>query len=352
MKTQNSAKATISLLALVILMIQFGCKKDNDEVVTPDKYNPVCKITSPGNGDQFLLGKTVRIVVDAKDGDGQISSVDFYINGIGAGSASSFPYIFNWNTGGEVTGTYLIKAVATDNDGSTYSDSLTVSLFWGEGQPCPGTPTVVDADGNVYNTVLIGDQCWMAENLRVGTVIPGSQDQADNGVVEKWYYDDNPANGQYYGALYQWNELMRYSTKEASRGICPQGWHIPSDDEFSLLEACQDTQYGNDDPIWQATGFRGYDAGKNMKSSSDWTNNGNGANSLNFNALPGGYLSHWNQAVFAKLGEQTVFWTSTQVSLDNAFERVILSGKDGVERREWSKDYGYAVRCIKDEVSK
>ncbi len=112
------------------------------------------------------------------------------------------------------------------------------------GQPCPGTPTVTDADGNVYPTVQIGDQCWMAENIRVGTMINAPTDQSNNGITEKYCYENDPTNCDTYGGLYQWNEMMAYNdTIPNLQGICPDGWHIPNTDEVIELNGNYDASF-------------------------------------------------------------------------------------------------------------
>ncbi|MBK7631804.1 MAG: hypothetical protein IPJ23_14080 [Ignavibacteriales bacterium] len=82
-------------------------------------------------------------------------------------------------------------------------------------------------EGKTYGTVLIGTQCWMKENLNVGTMIQGNSNQSNNGVKEKYCYNNDTANCSIYGGLYQWNEAMQYVTTEGARGICPEGW-IPT----------------------------------------------------------------------------------------------------------------------------
>jgi uncharacterized protein (TIGR02145 family) len=90
--------------------------------------------------------------------------------------------------------------------------------------------------GVSYPTVLIGTQCWMAKNLNVGTRIIGTAEQANNSVIEKYCYDNVEANCTADGGLYQWNEAMQYVTTPGARGICPVGWHIPTDAEWHTLE--------------------------------------------------------------------------------------------------------------------
>jgi uncharacterized protein (TIGR02145 family) len=100
-----------------------------------------------------------------------------------------------------------------------------------------GTSTVLDADGNSYNTVLVGTQCWMDKNLNVGVKLASvSTEPSNNGIVEKWCYDDNNSKCATYGGLYNWNEAMGYVTTEGSRGICPDQFHIPSELEWHQLE--------------------------------------------------------------------------------------------------------------------
>ncbi len=107
-----------------------------------------------------------------------------------------------------------------------------------------GTDTITDADGNTYKTVQIGEQCWMATNLNVGTMLfSPSIEPSDNGIVEKWCTGTDGNNhltsgdcATSYGGFYAWNEVMNYSTAEGSQGICPSDWHIPTDKEWYKLE--------------------------------------------------------------------------------------------------------------------
>ncbi|MEK7635992.1 MAG: FISUMP domain-containing protein [Patescibacteria group bacterium] len=112
-------------------------------------------------------------------------------------------------------------------DKTSNSNNISFSL-------CPGK--VKDADNNEYSTVLINGQCWMKENLKRGIRIAGSSDQTNNGTVEKYCYSDTDSYCTTDGGLYQWDEAMNYGTAEGSQGICPPGWHIPTDAEQYALE--------------------------------------------------------------------------------------------------------------------
>ena len=101
-----------------------------------------------------------------------------------------------------------------------------------------GDDKVFDAQGHAYRTIKIGSQCWMAENLNIGTMLASAAtDPTDNGIIEKWCNANLEANCTATGGLYHWDELMGYVTTESDKGICPSGWHVPSDTELDTLEA-------------------------------------------------------------------------------------------------------------------
>ncbi len=113
-------------------------------------------------------------------------------------------------------------------------------------------------------------------NLNVGTMINGNQNQEDNGTIEKYCYDNNSSHCDTYGGLYQWNEIMQHTTTPGLQGICPPDWHIPTNEEWKQLEGETDSQYGYPDPEWDIVGWRGFDAGLNLKATSGWSAGGNG----------------------------------------------------------------------------
>ncbi|MDZ7742845.1 MAG: fibrobacter succinogenes major paralogous domain-containing protein [Bacteroidota bacterium] len=204
-----------------------------------------------------------------------------------------------------------------------------------------GDPITDSRDGQTYNTVEIGTQCWMAENLNIGTRIDGEDNQADNGTIEKYCYGDNPSNCDTYGGLYQWNEMMQYITTQGAQGICPPngGWHLPSDDEWCTL-----TTYIDPTVDCDAVGYSGTDAGYKMKSTSGWYSNGNGSDAYGFAALPGGsyYTGGFNW--IEKLAR---FWSSTGNGT-GAWGRTLSSSYDKVSRGSDPQEGGFSVRCLKD----
>jgi uncharacterized protein (TIGR02145 family) len=203
-------------------------------------------------------------------------------------------------------------------------------------------------DGQIYNTIQIGDQCWMAENLNIGYLIPGNQDMSNNGVIEKYCYSNNFSFCDQFGGLYQWDEVMQYTTNQGEHGICPDGWFIPTDDDWKILEGTVDSQYPVGDTIWNIRGWRGYDVGLNLKFITGWYANGNGTNNFGFSALPGGY--RMNNGEFSGNSTSSYFWSSTEEGSDYACSHALYYSFNKVNRIEYD-ELGFSVRCMKDESS-
>jgi uncharacterized protein (TIGR02145 family) len=230
---------------------------------------------------------------------------------------------------------------------NTPETSETFTFQFANNMPCPETPTVTYG-GQVYNTVQIFSQCWFRENLNVGTKISSGQNQEDNNIIEKHCFDDNET----YGGLYFWDEMMNYSTQEGAQGICPDGWHIPTDEDWKILEGTVDSRYGVGDKkwdSWSATGSRGFDVGKHLKSPEYWKhyNNVIGDNSSGFSALPGGYYHlNWN---FVSQTRDAFFCTSSELDDGAVWSRRLQDWSwNGVRRDKGEKGYAFSVRCIKD----
>ena len=223
---------------------------------------------------------------------------------------------------------YYIRAYATNTVGTAYGDNQEfVTLI-----DCPSTMT--DDEGNAYSTVYIDRQCWMKENLNIGTRINGSEEMTDNSTIEKYCYDNNEANCNTYGGLYQWDEMMKYLAYEGARGICPSGWHLPTDDEWTIL-----TDYLGGESV----------AGGKMKEAgtAHWDYpNSDATNSSGFTALPGSYRS--GSGSFGGLGSYGRWWSSTKHSGTTAWNRRLGYDNGKVYRNGYSKTDGRSVRCLKD----
>lgn len=190
--------------------------------------------------------------------------------------------------------------------------------------------TVTDYDGNVYQTVEIGNQLWMKENLRSvhyadGTLIP-----------EVASYNDSDSLAALYGLLYTWNAAMKETTDPMAQGACPSGWHLPAREEYVELE-----------------NFLGGAAvaGDKMKDTTPgmWTNlSATSTNSSGFSARPAGEYDPYQFNIYRLLGEYAVLWTSTQVNGPKAVERYITGNEPGCSPYNWMKIMKYSLRCVKN----
>jgi uncharacterized protein (TIGR02145 family) len=165
-------------------------------------------------------------------------------------------------------------------------------------------------DGKIYKTVSIGTQTWMAENLAY---------KASSGC---WSYDNNATNVTIYGYLYEW---------ETAKKVCPSGWHLPSDAEWTTLT----------DNIGDNV------ADEEMKSTSGWNEDGNGTNNSGFTALPGGYRNL--DETFGDIGNYGGWWSSTENSVTGAYYRNVTYGGGGIGRLDDNKAVGFSVRCVMDK---
>jgi uncharacterized protein (TIGR02145 family) len=199
---------------------------------------------------------------------------------------------------------------------------------------------VTDCDGNSYKTLKIGNQIWMAENLRTtrysnGDAIPevtADADWAGLSTGAYCWYNNDVANKTKFGALYNW-----YSVQD-SRNIAPSGWHIPTDADWTILE----TYLGG-----------GSVAGGKMKSSSIWKSpNTGGDNSSGFTALPGGYRNGV-YGTCEQMSILTYWWSATGsdlviMGLRNAWFRVVSYDYTALSRATINVRSGFSLRCIKD----
>jgi uncharacterized protein (TIGR02145 family) len=209
---------------------------------------------------------------------------------------------------------------------------------------CLGLDSLLYAD-IWYHTIQVLGQCWIKENLNVGLKINGTQSQTDNGLIEKYCYNNNEYYCTTEGGLYLWDEMMGYSTTAGSRGICPAGWHIPTDNEIKVLEGTADSYLMIGSPVWNTVGFRGIDAGKNLKSTSGWQGNGNGTDAYGFKVLPTGY---WYANYFSERTVDGALWSSSLNASQHAYYRGLAAPVNSIARNAFDQPIGLSVRCLKD----
>jgi len=219
----------------------------------------------------------------------------------------------------------------------------------------------IDArDGKTYHGVEIGSQCWMKENLNVGTMINGTSEQLNNGVIEKYCNQNSASNCDVYGGLYQWGEMVQYLNGANNttswnpvpagniQGICPMGWHLPKEEEWcTMLTFLDNTVSCN------STGWTGADVGGKLKEAgtAHWSSPNTGATDLSgFSALPAG-RRYDDGSFYSFLNTTAHFWSASESSPAIAWQRVLLYTSSGIYRiNDKVKSYGYSVRCLNDNL--
>ena len=197
-------------------------------------------------------------------------------------------------------------------------------------------------DGQSYATVDINGQCWFAENLNYGTMISTGSYQNNNGTPEKYCLNNSSSFCDNLGGLYQWNEMMNYNSTPGGQGLCPNGWHVPTDAEWYAMENFVDPSISNP----TQSSWRGSYGGQKLKSTSvggsyNWPANP-GTDDYGFNIHPSGYRN--TSGGSSGTTTNAAFWTSTQY-----YDREFIYSSNSIYRGAGLNMYfGFAVRCLKD----
>jgi len=225
--------------------------------------------------------------------------------------------------------TYYLRAYATNSIGTAYGSEISFTTY--------NIDAISDIDNNYYNIIIIGTQTWMKENLKTTKYIDGStiNNITDNSAWTSqtngafcWYNNDADTYKNTYGALYNYFAVVD------SRNLCPVGWHVPTKEEWIQL-----ANYAGD---WSV-------AGTKLKATNGWNGNGNGTDIFGFSALPGG--SRGGSAyggAFMGIGNNGMWWSSTEYSVNNAYHWYMTYDSGGVSGLVPDKDSGFSIRCVKD----
>ncbi|MCP4090660.1 MAG: hypothetical protein GY746_12870, partial [Gammaproteobacteria bacterium] len=205
-----------------------------------------------------------------------------------------------------------------------------------------GTDVIIDPrDQQTYPTVMIGDQCWMAKHLNIGTRISSTMLPSDNNIIEKYCYNNTPDIClNHTGGLYQWDEMMQYDTLAGIQGICPPGWHLPTDDEFCVLELHVDHNMH----FCKNTGWRGLKGGTALKA----------GGSSGFNAFLGGFWfpDESSDGSFFQYQHTCEMWTSTKsatLTEPIAIDRLLHHDSHKIYREITTpRNFAASVRCLRD----
>lgn len=252
--------------------------------------------------------------------------------------------------------TYFVRAYATNGNGTKYGEEVSFST------PVPfvcGTNTVSDYEGHIYNTVQIGDQCWMKENMRATKYSDGTSitqaSVSQYSYTNRYYYD--PGQAANYGYLYNWPAAKGYGLSSVSannQGICPTGWHVPSAGEWTEL-----TQYVGSQSQYQCSNESIYVA-KALASTTGWNsstttcavgNTPGSNNATGFSALPAGKTTFYSTGYhFVSSGSEASFWTATAgTDSERAYCKSLSSSSAQVSTSSNALSTGgFSVRCLRD----
>lgn len=314
----NTSKLIISLAVFILSNLQLYSQNPTVSNVRFSQRIDGSNIVDIYYDLQTNTNETAKITMEVSNNDG--ITWDFSCNSLSGQVGSAI-------TGG--SNKQIIWDFAAEHP-ETFGDEFRIRITaesggGGMGLPCPGIEKVYyeggpnsDGGGAYYNTVQIGNQCWLKENLNYET-------------TNSWCYDNNTANCDTYGRLYTWSAAMNGSTTEGAQGICPPGWHIPTRAEFETLE-----NYVND----KAAAL--IDESETLNYTPTVTQNETG-----FSALLAGL--RYDDGDFSHLGYNSYFWSSTEgISSSYAYIMRLDYDYSYVYLSNGNKDIGFSVRCVQD----
>lgn len=354
--------SAILILALLILFIE--CDKDEGDT-RPD----VSIITDLTAGDAFELGELVIIQVELEGRDRMnIDSTIINIDGEKVFDSDSLCFKYEWNTDSEEIGKHVLDIIAVSHSGLQIEEKYELRIYIVNDQACSGCETITDYDGNIYNTIQIGDQCWMKENLKVthfsdGTPLVDGTGAMDTqyDTITKYYfnYNNDVSYVETYGRLYIWMAAVNGEASEIDlnpsqiQGVCPTGWHLPSDSEWKELEmflgmSAEEAQ----DREWRGTIEGGM---LKERSTGHWeTPNQSATNESGFTALPAGHRNLLGD--YKSMGKKGSFWSSTNHVADNMTQNPAYRLVNYEESRTFRYQgfhgyltYARSVRCVKNK---
>jgi uncharacterized protein (TIGR02145 family) len=347
-------------LAFALTSALFSCQK---ETTTPNNSGNNTTDTTKTNNDVYISGfdcEGVKIAGTLTK-DKAASNVTATLTYTGGNGKT---YLTKSHTSSGVTGlsASLLAGTLANGEGTlvytisgtpTSAGTANFAIALG-GQTCsinvnvkdviqtngnPG-PNITDSENNTYKTVFIGTQQWMAENLKVskysdGTTIPNITDntQWQNNTTGAWcYYDNNAANNAKYGKLYNWYAVSK--TTNGNKNVCPTGWHVPTDAEWTVL-----TDYLGGESV----------AGGKMKDvgTTSWNSSSTEVTNVSlFTGLPGGYRASFGS--FPEIGYGGYWWSSKLHFMEGAWMIHLGDYFSEVTIGSSFKESGFSVRCLRD----
>jgi len=350
MKNKSKYWTFLTALITVLLMLIYSCNKENlkeiklptvttDLVTDISSTSAICKGNdlSDGGANEWELNWGICFsninMVPTVLGDFQ------HIVPAASGLGSFSAHIEHLTPGTK----YYVRAFAHNQAGFGYGEVVSFSTTGSVKGDIIFNPNLTydfvnDIVGNIYRTIKIDNQTWMAENLKttkynngdlIGTTSPANLNIGAESLPKyQWVYDANENNVTTYGRLYTW-----FAATD-NRNVCPKGWHVPTDVEWSALNSF--------------LGGEGASGGKLKETGlNHWiTPNSDANNSSGFAAIPGGWRYYDGASEY--LGYFSYWWSSTEGNVDNAWWRQVNYVNPNFSRNTMNKKYGLSVRCIKD----
>ena len=277
--------------------IRTACGLTQDDVLITFKKPCTPKPSKAFAGeDQMDIDTCILAATPPQSGKGMWSILKGKYGGL------SNPLAYNSQFKGKPGITYVLRWTVKTECGATYDD---VEVKFA--QPCPNT-FVDSRDGKRYSSIRMGKDCWMKENLKY---------MPEN--IDFWCYDGYPENCELYGPLYQWNTAMNNSKTESTQGICPQGWHVPSDEEWITLLELPETD------------------GLTLQSQKEG----------DFAIRMGG--TRYTNGKFFNKGEYAYFWSSTAKDDKSAWNRYFIAKSNSTDHFAANIEHSFSVRCVKDK---
>ncbi|MFM2392796.1 MAG: hypothetical protein RLZZ546_778 [Bacteroidota bacterium] len=317
------------ILLVIAVQTSFGqCDGDNTFTgTTSSNWSTASNWSMNCIPSSFVTGK-ITIAANCVAGSSVFSSLDGGIEIIAGVS-------FTDNTFGN------LQYIGVVSGEGTFIGDIQIDGGFNPGASAPPPPTTgtVTYGGQTYNTILMPDgRWWMAENLNIGTMINGTTNMTNNGTIEKYCYNNNAANCATYGGLYQWNEMMQYVTTEGAQGICPTGWHVPSEAEWDLLvnslpsppNTDQGSRLSSNETLWTDGEL---DQNQNFGTSG-------------FSSIPGGLVAY--PGIYGFIYDESYYWTSNGEGNLAVNRAIFYDAPNGPFSGSGLKTNGGSVRCIQD----
>ncbi len=333
---KSTGPAFLFFLLLIFMAVPFACNKYPEPIIVATLDISKITSTSAASGGLVVYGEDTGIngmgLVWGTSPDPSLESHAGAL--IAEGTNPEFKIVV---VGLQPSTEYYIRAWASRGDYVAYGNELRFRTSYG---------SVTDIDGNTYNTLRKGSLEWMGSNLETSMYRNGDTIPNITGIHEwrtasegAWsYYMHSSETGENYGKLYNWHATVD------DRGLCPAGWHVPTDEEWKELEREIGMLHDEADIV----GLRDRYAGGKLKATGTdlWRSpNALATNGIGFTALPGGYRHPDGR--FYTLRRNVNFWTSTAQDGYNAWYRNIFFNNGGIYRNSYNKTSGFSIRCVR-----